>query len=210
MLLLHKLGHFTPRQLIESFTGERVANSPVFSKINEFYLETAREIQEGAPEYCRSEEWLNIYWPADELTMIELSTENKFDTFYTEAEQLLNSLLEEHNITLPDGLLSETIELNKELMKQPFQETDKLIHMQYNVLDFYENAIVGIDVPITEQPASYCIDKSSQTWNTWDEWCQKVVWYGNKKGAYLYPIQRHHQSIQTGAKFQEKGIAGHY
>jgi radical SAM superfamily enzyme YgiQ (UPF0313 family) len=210
MLLLHKLGHFTPRQLIESFTGERVASSPVFTKINEFYLETAREIQEGAPEYCRSEEWLNIYWPADELTMIELSTENKFDTFYTEAEQLLNSLLEEHNITLPDGLLSETIELNKELMKQPFQKTDKLIHMQYNVLDFYENAIVGIDVPIAKQPASYFIDKSSQTWDTWDEWCQKVVWYGNKKGAYLYPIRRHERAVEGSKPFVEAGIAGHY
>jgi len=210
MLLLQKTANITPRKLIESFTGDRIASSPVFTKINEFYLQTAREIQQGAPEYCRSEQWLNIYWPADELTMIDLCTTGKLDEFYKEAELLLTAFVNEHAVELPDGLLSETIELNKQLLKRPFQTDDELIQLKYNVLDFYENAIVGIDVPIVEQPANYYIDKSSQTWATWDDWCQRVVWYGNKKGAYLYPIRRAVPAGDRRAVSSESAIAGHY
>lgn len=210
MLLMHKVAGFTPRQVIESFTGDRIKNSPVFSRINAFYEETARDIQAGGPEYCRSEEWLNIYWPADELTMIELCHKGELDAFYSEAQTLLENLLAEHDIELPVGLLQETIDLNKALLKRPFQIEDELINLEYNILDFYEDAIIGIDTPIEAASATYFIDKTTQAWDTWDDWCQKVVWYGNKKGAYLYPVQRHHQNIQTGTSFEETGIAGHY
>jgi hypothetical protein len=30
------------------------------------------------------------------------------------------------------------------------------------------------------------IDRTGQTWTTWNDWCREVVWFGNKKGAYLY------------------------
>jgi len=30
------------------------------------------------------------------------------------------------------------------------------------------------------------IDRTSETWNSWEDWCEKVVWWSNKKGAYLY------------------------
>ena len=142
--------------------------------------------------------------------MIELCKLDQLDAFYDEAKVLLENLLAERNISLADGLLGETIELNKALLKRPFQVEDELISLEYNILDFYEDAIIGIDTPIETAPATYFIDKTTHTWDTWDDWCQKVVWYGNKKGAYLYPIQRHHQEIQDNTTFQETGIAGHY
>ena len=30
------------------------------------------------------------------------------------------------------------------------------------------------------------IDRTNETWNSWEDWCKKVVWWSNKKGAYLY------------------------
>ena len=32
----------------------------------------------------------------------------------------------------------------------------------------------------------YSIDRTSEKWDSWEEWCEKVVWWCNKKGAYLY------------------------
>jgi hypothetical protein len=33
---------------------------------------------------------------------------------------------------------------------------------------------------------TYFIDRTSETWDSWEDWCEKVVWWSNKKGAYLY------------------------
>ncbi len=33
---------------------------------------------------------------------------------------------------------------------------------------------------------TYFIDRTGETWNSWEDWCEKVVWWSNKKGAYLY------------------------
>ena len=50
-------------------------------------------------------------------------------------------------------------------------------------------------MPITVQPALVAIDRQRQSWWNWDDYCREVVWYGNKKGAYLYD----HQTIPARA-----------
>jgi len=30
------------------------------------------------------------------------------------------------------------------------------------------------------------IDRTREIWDSWEDWCEKVVWWSNKKGAYLY------------------------
>ena len=42
----------------------------------------------------RSEDWLMIFWPSDEYKLIKLSTENKLDQIYAEAEKY-RSVLEQ-------------------------------------------------------------------------------------------------------------------
>ena len=32
----------------------------------------------------------------------------------------------------------------------------------------------------------YFVDRTSEIWDSWEDWCEKVVWWSNKKGAYLY------------------------
>ena len=32
----------------------------------------------------------------------------------------------------------------------------------------------------------YHIDRTTHRWNDWKSWFREVIWWGNKKGAYLY------------------------
>jgi hypothetical protein len=52
-----------------------------------------------------------------------------------------------------------------------------------------------------EQPTVETIDRSSKPYYDFQTWCREVVWWGNKKGAYLY--DRRSDAV-------EKELAGHY
>jgi len=187
-ILLHKIGNCKYHEIVETFFKDGIKQFPIFSNIQSFFIKMARDIQNGGPEYCLSEKWLNIWWPPDELILINLCTENNLDNFYSEAEHLLRLLLKEKQIELDNNLLRESLFLNKSLLKLPFQKYDLQIELSYNIWDFYYNHLRGIDIPIIQESCQYTIDRTSMVWFSWEDWCQEVIWYGNKKGAYLYRL----------------------
>ena len=186
LVLLHEICGVKYRDLIELFSREDSAAHPVLSEIRDFFLAKARDIQEGGAEYVRSEEWLNIWWPADEYIVIKLCTENKLVSFYEEATDLLNGFLENESLQLPSQLLSEAVLLNRLLFKLPFQTEDLDLELSHNLWEFYQGAIRGTKIPLEEKPCHYHIDRTREKWSSWEDWYREVIWYGNKKGAYLY------------------------
>lgn len=188
-ILLHKLGRMTYRELVEGFSSDKVQQFPILSEIRSFFVENARYIQDGGPEYCCSEKWLNIWWYPDELVLIKLCTENKLDDFYNEAKQLLKLILKEKNVKVPDLLLNESIILNRHLLKLPFQTEDLELRLSYNIWEFYSHVRKGTEIPIKEKPCCYLIDRTTTKWSSWEQWCQDVIWYGNKRGAYMYSLK---------------------
>ena len=87
LVMIHQICGVGYRELLELFTEGLLGDFPVLRSIRDFFLRKAGEIQEGAEEYCRSEKWLNIWWPADEYILIELCTSGKLGFFYREAER---------------------------------------------------------------------------------------------------------------------------
>jgi hypothetical protein len=187
------------RELIEAFLGERVSNYLILREIRDFFVDTARSIQNGGPEYCHSPEWLDIFWPADEYALIKLCVENKLGEFYRECELLLEGFLESKSLALPPRLLHEGIELNRNLIKLPFQKTNLEYPTSYNIWEFYRAVLVGEQVPLIERKCMNRIDRTNVVYHSWDDWYREVIWYGNKKGAYLY-----------GNDAVEPELAGHY
>lgn len=183
---LHEVCGVRYRELIEVFTQKSLNSYPVLTEIRDFFLEKARDIQEGGAEYCRSEEWLNIWWPADEYVMIKLCRENKLTAFYEEAAAVLGEFLEEKSLPLPGNLLQEAVFLNRALVKIPFQTEDLDLELSHNLWEFYQAATRGIKIPLEEKMCHYHIDRTREKWTAWEDWYREVIWYGNKKGAYLY------------------------
>jgi tRNA A37 methylthiotransferase MiaB len=186
LVLVRELAGVPYRDLIETFADGAPEDSSVLAQVQAFFRARARDIQAGGPEYCRSEEWLNIWWPADEYILIRLCVEGRLGAFYAEAERRLTRLLAERGRSLPDGVLHEAVLLNRSLVKLPFVRTDLELELGHNIWEFYRGVLRGVPAPLAAVPSRYRIDRTSRTWSSWDDWCREVVWYGNKKGAYLY------------------------
>jgi len=174
-----------PRELIELFvTSDHT--SPILSEIHSFFVDKAVDIQSGGAEYCESKKWLNIWWPADELILIKLCTENKLSSFYVETEKAINRLMKQKELLEYFPVIHESIYLNHNIIKLPFQDKDLDVHLSYNVWDAYQAAIRGKDFLVEKGRFDYQIDRTSDKWVSWEDWCKRVIWYGNKKGAYIY------------------------
>lgn len=197
-ILLHETCAVSYRDLIEVFLFHSSDEQTIISELRDLFINKAMNIQNGGPEYIASTEWLNIWWPADEYALIKLVYENKLDKFYQESEAVLEQFLKEKSIPVPKAL-SDVISLNKSLVKRPFQTEDIECSCAFNLWEFYRSVFLGNPIPLEKKEIVYSIDRTTEKWQSWDDWCQKVIWYGNKKGAYLYG------NINTSVQ-----IAGHY
>lgn len=186
LIILHELSSLSYRDLIESFTEVQLDEFPVLTEAHTFFRFKAEANQNGGPEYCHSNEWLNIWWPADEYILIKMAIENKLDRFYQESEAVLVRFLKSKSIDFPQQLLHEAIQLNKGLLKQPFQNQNLEITISHNIWEFYRAVLEGTPIPLVNRSSTYHIDRTQVIFSSWEEWCREVIWYGNKKGAYLY------------------------
>lgn len=199
LILLHELCLVSYRQLLEVFSEGGAPEFPILREIQEFFLEQAREIQRGGSEFCESKDWLNIWWLTDEYMLIKLCVEGKLEAFYREAEEALRRFLGREGKELSEGLLHEAVEYNRALLKLPFQTEDLILPLSHNIWEFYRSVLEGRSQALVKKPTAVRIDRTRYRWSTWEDWFREVIWYGNKKGAYLY-----------GNNKIEPQMAGHY
>jgi len=188
-VVMNKLYSVKYRDLIEIFT-ESENLPPILANINSSFNEKAVELQNGGSEFCKSKKWLNLWWPCDELILIQLATEDKLQDFYKEVEQVISQFLDRREIQNYQLILNDSLKLNQNLMKLPLQEEDLELCLNYDIWDVYRGALKGVDVPIEKGSFCYIIDRTNKKWPSWDVWCKEVIWYGNKKGAYIYNVKK--------------------
>lgn len=204
IIILHEIYKIPYEKIFEAFM-EKSDNLPVFSEVLNFFKNTAKGIQEGRQEeLVYSQEWLDIMWPADEYVFIKLCRENKLMDFYDEAESLLSGLINPDRST---DILRNAIKLNRSLIKLPFRNTDLKLELTHNVWELYKAVLVGQKVEVQAGRYQYNIDRTTKTdsantnarWDSWEEWYEKMVWWCNRRGAYLY-----------GNKNPVPDLAGHH
>ena len=145
-------------------------------------------MQNGGPEFMSSKKWLNIWWPPDELAFIKAVTEDRLDDFYVDAKDILYRVFKEKTRLRKknyDQIISEAISLNKSLIKLPNQTEDESVTLNTNIFEVYNQTLLGKKCSLKKGKFTYFIDKTTDTWNSWLDWAEKVVWWSNKKGAYL-------------------------
>jgi radical SAM superfamily enzyme YgiQ (UPF0313 family) len=199
LVLARDVGGVGYRELFEVFQAPDPARDPVLAGVAGFFREKARDIQAGGPEYCAAERWLRIWWPADEYVLIDLCLSGRLPEFYAEAERALADALEARGARLPEGALHDAIVLNRSLLKVPFEREPLEVALGYDLWSFHRARLLGDEATLEARPSVRKIDRSPATWPSADDWCREVVWYGNKKGAYLY-----------GSEPVEPQLEGHY
>jgi tRNA A37 methylthiotransferase MiaB len=201
LILAHGISGTPYRDMIEAFMAADPERFPMIAEINAFFHSEAEAIQKGGAEYVFSKEYLNIYWPADEFIFVKLTAEGKFDAFYAEAGKLLMEVVRARSDGLPMDVIDEAVRLNHALVNQPFAKKDLKVHLRYDLLDYWRKVRDGEQALLTEVPQIVEIDRTSKPYDDFQKWCREIVWWGNKKGAYLH-------SPRTAAITRE--LAGHY
>jgi radical SAM superfamily enzyme YgiQ (UPF0313 family) len=184
MMVACEIGGLSYRDIIDAFL-DASEDYPVIRSVRELFEREALSMQNGGPEYVYSKEWLGIHWPADEYMFIKLTAENKLPAFYEEAGRLLPAMIDQ-SWPLLEGAVREAIRLNAALISQPFVRDDITILTRYNILEFCDGLRRGAPVALREAPSRVEIERSKSYYPDLLEWCREVVWWGNKKGAYLY------------------------
>jgi radical SAM superfamily enzyme YgiQ (UPF0313 family) len=184
MMVACEIGGLSYCDIIDAFL-DASEEYPVIRSVRELFEREALSMQNGGPEYVYSKEWLGIHWPADEYMFIKLTAENKLPAFYEEAGRLLPAMIDQ-SWPLLEGAVREAIKLNAALISQPFVRDDVTILTRYNILEFCDGLRRGAPVALREAPSRVEIERSKSYYPDLLEWCREVVWWGNKKGAYLY------------------------
>jgi hypothetical protein len=186
LILAHGISGIPYREMIEAFMAADPKRYPMIAEINAFFESEARSIQKGGSEYVFSREYLNIFWPADEFIFVKLTADGKFDAFYAEAGKLLAETVAARHAGLPMDVIEEAIKLNHALVHQPFARTNVKVKLRYDLLDYWNKVRGGEQALLREAPMVVEIDRTSKPYDDFQTWCREIVWWGNKKGAYLY------------------------
>lgn len=198
LVIAHELTGVRYRDMLEAFMAPDAGRYPIIAAIRDFFLEEAGSIQNGGPEYVHSKDWLDIYWPADEYIFIKLTTESRIDAFHGEALALL---LETVRPARPQDadIIRHAATINRLMLRQPVPADNLTVDIPCDILGFYRGILVGERRPMDMTPSRIIIERAKDDYDDFQRWCREVVWWGNKKGAYLY-----------GSHTVEPQLAGHY
>ncbi|MAZ46797.1 MAG: hypothetical protein CMM98_04400 [Rickettsiales bacterium] len=188
IIIYHHLTGEDYKSIINFFVNEESEDFKLISKIRKYFFDSASIIQNGGPEYKFSKEWLNIWWPHDEFMLLKLYESNLISDFYKEAEKLMLKKMITHDRNLSNfkKLISQSIMINYEMLKLPKRDKNFEVTLDYNIIDFYKSVLTGKNIMLEKGIFNYRINRKSEKWISNLDWAKKVVWYANKKGAYLY------------------------
>ncbi len=184
-ILLNRQYGIGYNEIIDTFI-ENPLKGKTLEEVSSLFSDHARNLQRGGAEYIHSKDWLDIWWPVDEYALIKLATEEKLDEFYKEAEATMSYILQKKGHSGYEEILSDSIRLNKELLKMPFNEEDKIVEVNHNLDEIYREGLIGNKPEIRKEKNLYIVDRKKDKWDSWEDWSRRVVWWGNKKGDYIY------------------------
>jgi len=183
-LVLNKLENISFKNLFEHFMS--IKKNDIIQKINHSFEQHAHNISLGKSEFLYKEGYLDIYWPPGEFEYIKLVIEQKLSAFYEEIKQEYIVFCTKD---LNKEIFLESLDLNKSLMRLPFESDDIFYGTKYNIMESYKD-ILMLKIPVfKEKPSHYKIIKSDMKFNNIQEWMREVIWYGHRSGKYLCRVE---------------------
>ena len=65
-------------------------------------------------------------------------------------------------------------------------EADIEIKLNSDLYTYIKFLVIGEKLELIKCKFTYSINRSENSYDNIEDWLREVVWYGNKKGAYLY------------------------
>lgn len=199
LIVAHKVFGVGFAEMFEAFMAVDAHRHPTVAALRDFFVDEAASIQRGGPEYVYSADYLGIHWPADEYQFIRLTMDDRLDDFFAEAGDILARVIGKEATDRYPGLMEDALSLNRALLKRPNMRDDATIRLRYDLPTFWHGVRCGEPVAMLARETVLEIQRSAAYYDDVQRWCREVVWWGNKKGAYLY-----------SQRAVEPQLAGHY
>jgi hypothetical protein len=174
------------RRMIEAFVDADAVDFPLVAKTREIFETRARSILQGEPQFIPSQEWLGVWWPADQYALIGLARGGWISDFYAEARQILERL--------PGGqqecqLIEDAVRLNEAMFSVPFVWNDLPLELSYPVATFYLSLGNGAAGSLERHSETCVVRRSQAIWLSWDDWCEDLVRRHYVRRGYLWDVQ---------------------
>lgn len=181
------------REIIKRLLEARRESHPCISHLVARLRDKAIGITKGENEYVHSSKWLDVYWPADEYMFIELTLSGRTRELGGEIKDLLFGAVMDFSPELSDfygkkaieEILENATELNCSLLSRPGNNEQVEIRTRWNIGEYYTARMACKFCDLREGTYIYRTKIGIPVYEEQDEWLTKVVWYGNKRGAYI-------------------------
>ena len=204
IVLSRSLGSTTYSDIFSTLI--QAPSGTVVEKVVTRFRSQARETQSLGNEYFYDRDWLNVYWTADEHAFISLVASESLRDFLVEIRNMLFQHVASTSPSLDLALVSlafdEALDIAYQSLILPGLDEDKRLNQSTNVQSVVACQLDGeqIDlVPIGN--ATMLIERSQDPelrHLSFEQWCRKVVWYRNKRGAYTYVVRQLVEGIPVG------------
>jgi len=185
LMVLNAIENISFKRLIEH-SMININNFKILKKINNNFYNHAEGIALGKSEFIFKKGYLDIYWPPGEFEYIELVLNNELENFYNEIEEHYLLLCKE---SLTKKIFTESLKLNKEMMRLPFIQDNKFFYENFNIYQSYQD-ILNLKKPnFIERNNKILIIKSDIKFVSSSEWMKEVIWYGHRSGKYLCKVK---------------------
>lgn len=188
MLGIH-LGYFSLQSIIEAYMDiQDTIEYPVTAQITDLFSSAADDLLQGTGnEFIHSKDFLDVYWPPEELALIKLVEKNEISVFFSEAKKILK-----HAVSYklpPVEILESSADLNEFALRLPGEIGREKIQLPVDVLGLI-NSIKRNDTPLVEFVTnSVRIENGDKIFATFEQWAREVVWYESRRGNYLRTVK---------------------
>jgi radical SAM superfamily enzyme YgiQ (UPF0313 family) len=198
-MVLNAIEKVSYRQLFEHFTSVDNKDHKVLSEVNKNFDKHAEQISRGKSEFLFKEGYLDIFWPPGEFEYIKLVLDNKLVSFYEEIKKHYSLFCQSE---FSKKIFSESVELNKKMMRLPWTQKDLVFEENFNILENYYE-ILRLNKPnFTEHKKKFTILKNDMTFKNPQDWMREVIWYGHRSGKYLCNIKEFGAKQESDTKSQ--------
>lgn len=187
-VVLHELYNLEYGRLIEAIATADWQQYPVTGSLVQFFHEKARDIQNGGWEYCPSEDWLGIVWPANQYALIQLVHAGTLPQFYAEVRDIILQHVDARVAAYAPDLLLEAIDFNRKLVCIPHATTNLRVRLQHNLWEFYQGILSGSPVALEQKECTYGVWRTRPTFPQFADWLEYVIFCHNNKHRYLYKV----------------------
>ena len=106
-----------------------------------------------------------------------------------QARQILGTLAREQGPGIFPAAVGDAITLNAAAINQPGNAIDVVVETGTNPLEIYRGQLRGNPPEERIGTFNYLVERNVGAQTEWHIWFREIVWFGNKKGAYIHPIQ---------------------